>query len=83
MDQAIADPASHHTEVELNQRDLERAGHWGVPTFEFNGEPFFGQDRIDTVRWRLDKEGLRHSLLRRMAPGITRRIARSASGRSL
>jgi hypothetical protein len=30
-----------------------------VPTFEFNGEPIFGQDRIDTLGWRLEKEGLR------------------------
>jgi len=59
MDEAIADPVSHHEQVEANQRDLEKAGHWGVPTFEFNGEPFFGQDRIDTLRWRLEKQGLK------------------------
>jgi hypothetical protein len=29
------------------------AGHWGVPTLVFQGEPFFGQDRIDVLRWRL------------------------------
>jgi len=58
MDAAIEDPASHRQEVEKNQVDLESAGHWGVPTFEFNGEPFFGQDRIDTLRWRLEKSGL-------------------------
>ncbi|UCH49411.1 MAG: DsbA family protein [Betaproteobacteria bacterium] len=57
MEEAIADPESHKDEVKANQRDLE-ACHWGVPTFEFNGEPFFGQDRIDTLRWRLEKEGL-------------------------
>jgi 2-hydroxychromene-2-carboxylate isomerase len=59
MDRAIADPASHREEVEANQRSLEKCGHWGVPTFEFNGEPIFGQDRIDTLGWRLEKEGLR------------------------
>ena len=58
MDLAIADPESHRAEVERNQRDLEAAGHWGVPTFVFRGEPFFGQDRIDTLCWRLDREGL-------------------------
>ena len=58
MDAAIEDPSSHRQEVEKNQVDLESAGHWGVPTFEFNGEPFFGQDRIDTLRWRLEKSGL-------------------------
>ncbi|MGD2141311.1 MAG: DsbA family protein [Burkholderiales bacterium] len=58
MDAAIAEPASHQAEVEANQLALEKAGHWGVPTFEFDGEPFFGQDRIDSLRWRLEKAGL-------------------------
>ncbi len=58
MDAAIKDPTSHREEVETNQVDLVAAGHWGVPTFEFNGEPFFGQDRIDSLRWRLEKSGL-------------------------
>ena len=58
MDESIKDPTSHRKEVETNQVDLESAGHWGVPTFEFNGEPFFGQDRIDTLRWRLEKSDL-------------------------
>ena len=58
MDAAIEDPTSHRQEVERNQVDLESAGHWGVPTFEFSGEPFFGQDRIDTLRWRLESSGL-------------------------
>lgn len=60
MDESIRNPGSHRKEVEANQVDLESAGHWGVPTFEFNGEPFFGQDRIDTLRRRLEKEGLAH-----------------------
>lgn len=46
-------------EVEKNQSLLDQAGHWGVPTMVINGEPFFGQDRIDTLRWRLDKLGVR------------------------
>ena len=46
------------TEIEANHEALEEAGHWGVPTMVFKGEPFFGQDRIDTLRWRLDKEGV-------------------------
>jgi len=25
----------------------------GVPLMAFNGEPFFGQDRFDQLRWRL------------------------------
>ena len=35
--------------IEQNQNFLDEAGHWGVPTFVINGEPFFGQDRIDTL----------------------------------
>jgi len=64
MDAAISDPASHKAEVEANQRDLDDTGHWGVPTFDFRGEPFFGQDRIDSLRWRLEKEGLRRGRFR-------------------
>ncbi len=45
-------------EIEANQQSLEAAGHWGVPTMVFQGEPFFGQDRIDTLRWRLEQHGL-------------------------
>lgn len=44
--------------IEENQDALDAVGHWGVPTLAFNGEPFFGQDRIDTLRWRLDKAGV-------------------------
>jgi 2-hydroxychromene-2-carboxylate isomerase len=58
MERAIEDPASHREEVEENQEALEKSDHWGVPTFVFNDEPFFGQDRIKTLCWRLGKENL-------------------------
>ncbi len=45
-------------EIEANHAALDASGHWGVPTLVFNGEPFFGQDRIDTLRWRLEKSGV-------------------------
>ena len=45
-------------DVEANQASLAASGHWGVPTMVFEGEPFFGQDRIDTLRWRLDQSGV-------------------------
>lgn len=44
--------------IEKNQVDHDRAGHWGVPTCTFRGEPFFGQDRLDVLLWRLKQEGL-------------------------
>lgn len=55
------DVESAKASIELNHEALEAAGHWGVPTMVFEGEPFFGQDRIDTLRWRLDQSGLRRS----------------------
>jgi 2-hydroxychromene-2-carboxylate isomerase len=45
--------------IAKNQKDLESAGHWGVPTMVFEGEPFFGQDRIDLLIWRMKQRGLR------------------------
>jgi len=28
--------------------------HWGVPLMVLDEEPFFGQDRIDALLWRLN-----------------------------
>ena len=58
MDAAIAAPASYRAEVDENQDALAKSGHWGVQTFVLEGEPFFGEDRIDTLRWRLGQRGL-------------------------
>ena len=59
MDAAIAaDPARYERLLAQNQTDLEAAGHWGVPTFVYDGEPFFGQDRFDMLVWRLAQRGL-------------------------
>lgn len=57
MEHAIAH-GDHDAEVVRNQQSLEASGHWGVPTFVFRGEPFFGEDRVDTLRWRLRTDGL-------------------------
>jgi 2-hydroxychromene-2-carboxylate isomerase len=57
MDRAVGDAAATHSEeVEANQDALQAAGHWGVPTFVYNGEPFFGEDRIDTLEWCLQSD---------------------------
>ena len=45
-------------EIADNQKALEAAGHWGVPTLVFEGEPFFGQDRIELAVWRMKQKGL-------------------------
>lgn len=44
--------------IAANEADHEAAGHWGVPTCVFRGEPFFGQDRLDVLLWRLRQHGL-------------------------
>ena len=61
MEAAISDPASHRATVEENQDALAASGHWGVPTFVFEGEPFFGEDRIGTLGWRLGKNNLQRA----------------------
>lgn len=45
-------------EIAANQDALEKVGHWGVPTLVFDGEPFFGQDRIEMAKWRMEQKGL-------------------------
>ena len=60
MEEKIVGGADHANEIKANQQSLESVGQWGVPTFVFQGEPFFGQDRADTLRWRLDNQGLKN-----------------------
>lgn len=56
--EAAADTEALDEEIAANQADLEAAGHWGVPTLVFEGEPFFGQDRIAMAQWRMEQRGL-------------------------
>lgn len=56
--EVAADAEALDAEVAANQAALEASGHWGVPTLVFQGEPFFGQDRIDVALWRLRQAGL-------------------------
>ncbi|QFT78139.1 2-hydroxychromene-2-carboxylate isomerase [Erythrobacter sp. THAF29] len=53
-----ADAEALDAEIAANQNALEAAGHWGVPTLVFEGEPFFGQDRVDMAKWRMEQKGL-------------------------
>ena len=55
----VAEPDKYEAIIQENQKAHEAAGHWGVPTMVFEGEPFFGQDRLDVLLWRLKKSGLR------------------------
>lgn len=56
--EAVSDADGLDAEIEANQKALEAAGHWGVPTLVFENEPFFGQDRVDMAKWRMEQKGL-------------------------
>ncbi|ATQ40913.1 2-hydroxychromene-2-carboxylate isomerase [Caulobacter mirabilis] len=59
LERAAASEADRlDAQIAANQQALESAGHWGVPTMVFDGEPFFGQDRLDVLRWRLEQRGV-------------------------
>jgi 2-hydroxychromene-2-carboxylate isomerase len=59
MDAAVtADPDRYERIIAGNEQDHAASGHWGVPTFVFENEPFFGQDRIDLLIWRMQGKGL-------------------------
>jgi 2-hydroxychromene-2-carboxylate isomerase len=59
MDKAVAaDPDRYEAVIAANEKAHAASGHWGVPTFVFENEPFFGQDRIDLLIWRMESRGL-------------------------
>ena len=59
MDKAIeADPERYEEVIKDNEAAHVASGHWGVPTFAFQNEPFFGQDRIELLIWRMESKGL-------------------------
>ncbi len=60
MDRVLAsDNAANEALVRENEAALDATGHWGVPVLAVEGEPFFGQDRIDMAIWRLKQKGLK------------------------
>ncbi len=59
LEAAIAgDVERYEAIISENEQAHAAAGHGGVPTMVFEGEPFFGQDRIDALTWRLQQRGL-------------------------
>lgn len=54
---AIANPGFRE-HVEFNTARLGELGQWGVPTFVFDGEAFWGQDRIPDLERALTDAGL-------------------------
>jgi 2-hydroxychromene-2-carboxylate isomerase len=59
LDAAIAGDEAHYiAEIEANQVAQRAGGHYGVPLMVLDGEPFFGQDRFDQLKWRLEQRGM-------------------------
>lgn len=54
--------AADHERLDAAIKDRQDAqrlgGHYGVPLMVFDGEPFFGQDRFDQMKWRMGQKGL-------------------------
>lgn len=59
LERTIAsDAARLESAIQESHDRMEEVGHWGVPTMVFQDEPFFGQDRIETLLWRMRQHGL-------------------------
>ena len=54
-----AEPERYDAIIEASQVAQRQGGHYGVPLMVFEGEPFFGQDRFDLLKWRLEQHGLK------------------------
>jgi len=52
-------PAIYDGIIEASQKAQTEAGHGGVPLFVFEDEPFFGQDRLEMLVWRMKQKGLK------------------------
>lgn len=60
LDAAVAADTDRYRQIiEESQVAQRQGGHYGVPLMVFKGEPFFGQDRFDQFKWRLEKSGLK------------------------
>ncbi len=53
-----ADPSHYDRAIKANQDAQREGGHYGVPLMVFDGEPFFGQDRFEQMKWRMAQNGL-------------------------
>jgi len=55
--EAMENPA-YRERVERSTARLDALGHWGVPTFVFRDELYWGQDRIEDLEYDLREAGL-------------------------
>jgi 2-hydroxychromene-2-carboxylate isomerase len=53
LSRVTANPEYYELQLQANAEALTAAGHWGVPTMVYEGETFFGQDRIDILTWHI------------------------------
>lgn len=49
----------HDAQANQHADDLIAAGHYNIPTMIYEGEIFFGPDRVDTLLWRMKQQGLK------------------------
>ena len=68
-----ADPDHYDTAIKASQDAQRVSGHYGVPLMVFDGEPFFGQDRFDQMKWRMEQTGLTKKPLTRATRAVARR----------
>ena len=60
LDRAIkANAERYEATIAENELAQQGVGHWGVPLMVFDGEPFFGQDRFEALKWRMAQKGLK------------------------
>lgn len=59
LEQRIVDEHDRLEEVIAENEAEHDQYHWGVPLMVFDGEAFYGQDRIDMLVWTLEKAGVR------------------------
>ncbi len=53
------DPTAIDSFIADNQAAHDASDHWGTPLMIFDGETFYGQDRLDHLLWRMRQKGLR------------------------
>jgi 2-hydroxychromene-2-carboxylate isomerase len=59
MDAVITQEADRlDAAIAANEAAQRAGGHYGVPLMVYAGEPFFGQDRVDQLIWRMQQQGM-------------------------
>ncbi len=53
-----ADPKRFEDVIAENEAAQDASDHWGVPLMVYNGETFYGQDRVHILLWRMMQDGL-------------------------